>query len=156
MFNSPLSVSRLLPIGRALCATGAAFSSVSSAQAAPVANLTFNISAQVSAAGASGAPSQKFDARVLLHGNRTRVETNLGGQQTVTLIAPPYIYRLLPDSKAGVRWKIDAGRAKGFAGLGIDPQQLIRDPASIRALLVGAGAQRTGAGVVSGTAVDIY
>ena len=152
MFTPSLSGARPT-FGLTLCATLAA---LTLAQAAPVPNLTFNINAKVAATGASGAPTQKFDARVLLHGNRTRIESKLGGQDTVTLIAPPYIYRLLPASKAGVRWKMDARRAGGFAGLGVDPQQLIRNPASIRALLTKVGAKRTGAGQVGGAAVEIY
>ena len=151
MFSPTLSAARA-SMGL-LCAASAV---TLPAHAAPVPNLTFDIKAQIAASGATGAPTQKFDARVLLHGNRTRVESDFGGQKAVTLIAPPYIYRLLPDSKAGVRWKMDDARAGNFAALGVDPQQLIRDPASIRALLIKGGAQRTGAATIGGAAVDVY
>ena len=127
--------------------------------AAPVPNLTFDISANVTATGAgsgAGGLSQKLQARVLLHGNRTRVETNYAGQKSVTLVAPPYIYRLLPASKAGVRWKLNGTRAKSFDALGLDPQELIRNPGKIRALLLSNGAKRAGSGTLSGAAVDIY
>ena len=126
------------------------------AQAAPVPNLTFDISARVAAAGSEGGPKQTLQARVLLHGNRTRVETTYAGQKSVTLIAPPYIYRLLPNSKAGVRWKLEGSRAQALGGLGLDPQELIRNPGKIRELLVKAGAKRAGSGQLNGAAVDLY
>ena len=127
--------------------------------AAPVANLTFNISANVTATGTgtgAGGIGQKLQARVLLHGNRTRVESNYAGQKSVTLVAPPYIYRLLPASKAGVRWKLDGAGAKNFDALGLDPQELIRNPGKIRALLVKNGAKRVGSSTLNGAAVDVY
>jgi len=127
--------------------------------AAPVPNLTFDISARVTATGASsgiGAAGQKLQARVLLHGNRTRIETTYAGQNSVTLVAPPYIYRLLPGSKAGVRWKMNGSRAKSFDGLGLDPQDLIRNPGKIRALLLQNGAKRVGSSTLGGAAVDVY
>ena len=130
---------------------------VAPAQAAPVPNLTFNISANVTATGnGTGGIGQKLQARVLLHGNRTRVETTYGGQKSVTLVAPPYIYRLLPSSKAGVRWKLDGSRSKNFDALGLDPQELIRNPGKIRALLLKNGAKRVGASTLNGAAVDVY
>ena len=122
--------------------------------AAPTPNLTFNINARVTATGVGA--GQTLQARVLLHGNRTRIETTYGGQKSVTLVAPPYIYRLLPNSKAGVRWKIDGSRAKNFGALGLDPQELIRNPGKIRALLLQNGAKRTGASTLNGTPVDVY
>ncbi len=127
--------------------------------AAPVPNLTFDINARVTATGASsgiGAAGQKLQARVMLHGNRTRIETTYAGQKSVTLVAPPYIYRLLPGSKAGVRWKMDGSRAKSFNALGLDPQELIRNPGKIRALLLENGAKRVGTSTLGGAAVDVY
>ena len=154
-FSSPgFSGSRLaLPVLAfgALCVVGAA-----PVQAAPVANLTFDINAQISAVGATGAPTQTMKARVLLHGNRTRVEATFANQKSVTLIAPPYIYRLLPGPKAGVRWKMDGSRAKTFSGMGVDPQELIRNPGKIRAMLLQNGAKRVGATTLNGAAVEIY
>ena len=147
---------RLAPAAWSICALGALTLSVApAAHAAPVPNLTFNIDARVTAPGA-GAGAQTLKARVLLHGNRTRVETTYGGQQSVTLLAPPYIYRLLPKSKAGVRWKIDGSRKNAFNGLGLDPQELIRNPGKIRALLLQNGAKRTGAAKLNGVPVDVY
>lgn len=128
-------------------------------EAAPVPNLTFNIEARVTATGGGsglGAAGQKLQARVLLHGNRTRVETTYAGQKSVTLVAPPYVYRLLPKSKAGVRWKLDGSRAKNFDALGLDPQELIRNPGKIRALLLQNGAKRVGSSSLNGSAVDVY
>ena len=104
------------------------------AWAAPAPNLTFDINARVTATGAG--VGQSLQARVLLHGNRTRIESTYAGQKSVTLVAPPYIYRLLPNSKAGVRWKMDGSRQRNFGALGLDPQELIRNPGKIRALLL--------------------
>ena len=125
--------------------------------AAPVPNLTFDINARVSASGDNaGLGSQRLQARVLLHGNRTRIESTYAGQKSVTLVAPPYIYRLLPNSKAGVRWKMEGSRAKNFDALGLDPQELVRNPGKIRALLVQNGAKRVGSSTLGGAAVDVY
>lgn len=132
----------------ALCAFGG------QSHAAPVSNLTFDISAKIAAQGAGNAPTQTMKARVLLHGNRARIETNYASQKSVTLLAPPYVYRLLPDSKAGVRWKADAKNAARLGGM--NPQELLRNPGKIRTLLLNNGAKRTGAGVLNGVAVEIY
>ena len=151
--NAPKALVGLLVLG------GVAALAASPAQAAPAPNLTFNIEARVTATGGGsglGAIAQTLQARVLLHGNRTRVESSYAGQKSVTLVAPPYIYRLLPKSKAGVRWKLNGSRAQSFNGLGLDPQELIRNPGKIRALLLQNGAKRAGSGVLNGNAVDIY
>ena len=125
--------------------------------AAPVANLTFNINARVTATGANaGIGGQTLQARVLLHGNRTRIETTYAGQKSVTLLAPPYIYRLLPGSKAGVRWKIDGSRKSNLGRLGLDPQELIRNPGKVRALLLQNGAKRIGISKLGGVPVEVY
>lgn len=144
-----------------LCVLGALAGGVAavatSVGAAPVSNLTFNINARVAATGGNaGIGGQTLQARVLLHGNRTRVETSYAGQQSVTLVAPPYLYRLLPASKAGVRWKIDGSRKQNFGGMGLDPQELVRNPGAIRALLMQNGAKRVAASTLGGTAVDVY
>ena len=144
-----------------LCVLGALSGGVAaiatSVQAAPASNLTFNINARVAATGGNaGLGGQTLQARVLLHGNRTRVETNYAGQKSVTLVAPPYLYRLLPGSKAGVRWKINGSRKQNFGGMGLDPQELVRNPGKIRALLMQNGAKRVGSSTLNGTTVDVY
>ena len=126
-------------------------------QAAPTSNLTFNLNARVAPTSSNaGFSGQTLQARVLLHGNRTRVETTFGGQKSVTLVAPPYIYRLLPTSKAGVRWKMDGSRKQSMGGLGLDPQELVRNPGKIRALLTQNGAKRVSSSTLNGTPVDVY
>lgn len=144
-----------------LCVLGAFTGGVAAVQtavqAAPVSNLTFNINARVATTGSNaGIGGQTLQARVLLHGNRTRVETTYAGQKSVTLVAPPYLYRLLPGSKAGVRWKVDSSRKQNFGGLGLDPQELVRNPGKIRALLTQNGAKRVASSTLNGTAVDVY
>lgn len=123
-------------------------------QAAPsVPALTFRVTARVGATGQYAGPQQTLQARVLLRGNAARVETTTAGTPSVVLVTPPYVYRLLPQSKAGVRWKIQPQTA---ARGEFDPQELLRDPSKIKVALLRGGAKRTGAGVLNGTPVEIY
>jgi hypothetical protein len=72
----------------------------------------------------------------------------------VFLLAAPYAYKLLPQAKAGVRWRVDANAARGFNGL--DLQSLLRNPASLRAVLQKAGGRRVGAATLNGTTSDVW
>jgi hypothetical protein len=116
--------------------------------------LTFNVTARVGATGQGSGVQQTVHARVLLRGNAARIESSSGGTPSVVLFSPPYVYRLLPASKAGVRWKLDAARDSNLADF--DPQSLLRDPSKIRAALIGGGAKKTGNAVVNGVAAEIY
>lgn len=129
------------------------FAAFSPSWAAPnVPALTFRVTARVGATGQYAGPEQTLQARVLLRGQAARIETTSGGTPSVVLIAPPYIYRLLPQSKAGVRWKINPKTARAQ----FDPQELLRDPSKIKVALLRGGAKRTGSGVLNGTPVEIY
>lgn len=119
-----------------------------------VPTLTFDVTARVGASGPSAGLAQTIQAKVLLRGNAARVESSLGGAPSVVLFSPPYIYRLLPQSKAGVRWKIEPRRASNFAEL--DPQQLLRDPAKLKAALLRGGAKSVGKGTLGGAPVEIF
>ncbi len=116
--------------------------------------LSFDITARVGATGAYAGPQQTIQARVALRGNAARIESNSGGTPSVVLFSPPYIYRLLPQSKAGVRWKIDTKKPSNYASF--DPQQILRDPSKIKVALLRGGAKKVGAGILGGTPVDIY
>ncbi len=116
--------------------------------------LSFEITTRVGATGAYAGPQQTIQARVLLRGNAARIETTSGGAPSVVLFSPPYIYRLLPQSKAGVRWKIDPKKPSNFADF--DAQQLLRDPSKIKGALLRGGAKKIGAGSFAGVPVDIY
>lgn len=133
----------------------AAFSplSLSPALAAPApdAGLTFRVSARV---GANSGPQQLVQARVSLRGRAARIETTTAGTPAVVLFTPPYLYRLLPRSKAGVRWKLDASRPSNVTAF--DPQTLLRDPSSLKVALVRGGAKRIGVARLNGTPVEIY
>lgn len=139
----------------------AAFSAALSAPAwaqtrAPAARpfaLTFDVSARVAATG-NGGPQQTVNARVSISGNKARIETGAGGERSVMIWTPPYLYRLLPSSKAGVRWKLGGASGPKFGPF--DPQQLLRDPSRLRAALVQSGAKRVGAAQLGGAAVDIF
>jgi hypothetical protein len=99
-------------------------------------------------------PQQTFAARVLAKGNRSRIETSLSDRPVVFLLAPPYAYKLLPQSKAGVRWRLDPKTTSRFAGT--DLQTLLRNPGALRAALQKAGARRVGTAKMAGVASDIY
>ncbi len=121
----------------------------------PISTLSFDVTARFAATGAYAGPQQTVQAKVLLRGDAARVETVVNREPSVVLFAPPYIYRLLPQSKAGVRWKIDARKAtSNFAAL--DPQQLLRDPTKIKGALLQGGAKVVGQGAIGGVPVEIY
>ncbi len=116
--------------------------------------LSFNVTVRVGANGQYAGPQQTIQARVLLRGSAARIESSSGGTPSVVLFSSPYIYRLLPESKAGVRWKIDAKKPSNFSDF--DPQQLLRDPSKIKSALLLGGAKKTGSGILTSTSVDIY
>lgn len=128
----------------------------------PARTLSFSVTARFDAlrAGASsGQPQQTFSARVWSKGNQARVETRLSDERVVFVYAPPYVYKLLPNAKAGVRYQTPKSGNAGSALLnGFNLQGLLHNPAAIRAALQKQGARRTGSGKVngSGAVADIY
>lgn len=132
------------------------------AQSAPANGLSFDVLARLVSlqnGKASQMPPQTFDARVFVKGRNVRIETELGDRPVVFLLSPPHLTKLLPESKAGVRWMISRTGAlpgAGSAGLANNLQNLMRDPSSLRALLGKSGAKKTGSGNLNGTPVDIY
>lgn len=145
-----------LPLCLPLAALLPLFASASpvGAQTPRPSTLSFDVTARVANAGAAPGPQQLIQAKVSLRGNAARVESSSGGAPSVVLYAPPYIYRLLPQSKAGVRWKIEPRRASNFVDF--DPQQLLRDPSQIKVALLRGGAKSLGLGVLGGSPVEIY
>jgi hypothetical protein len=120
-------------------------------------NLTFDVSARIgstSADGKTSGPQQSFNAKVLISGDRARIETGQGTQKAVLLFTPPYIYRLLPTPKAGIRWKLNTKAGADFRNF--DPKELLSNPANIRVSLVKYGAKRIGSSKINGQDVDIY
>jgi hypothetical protein len=127
----------------------------SSAQASPgVPAIIFNVTARVGVTGQFSGPQQTVQARVLVRGNAARIETSNGGTPAVVLFSPPYVYRLLPQSKAGVRWKVDPTRSSAISKF--DPQALLRDPSKLKGELMQGGAKKTGSGTIDKAPVDIY
>lgn len=134
----------------------------SSAVAAPKkpvpapAALTFNMMARIgySLPGEPAGPEQLLNAKVWLRGDRARIESSAGGEPSVVIFAPPYLYRLLPRAKAGVRWTTSTNKPSTVTAF--SPQELLRNPASIRRALTEGGARRTGATTLNGTACDLY
>ena len=135
---------------------GAALLLCPPAHAAPTSapGLGFDVTARIMATGKSHFPPQIVRAHVTLSGAKARVETNGGAGRSVVLYAPPFVYRLLPDAKAGVKWSMAKVHGSDFGGF--DPQQLLRSPAQLRASLLQSGAKRTGVGVLDGVPVEIF
>lgn len=125
-----------------------------SAKAVSTAGLTFRVSARVGGTGQFAGPQQLVQARVLLRGQAARIETQSGGTPSVVLFTPPYVYRLLPNSKAGVCWKVDKTTPSNLSSF--DPQSLLRDPSKLKVALVRGGAKKTGNSVLAGVPVEIY
>ncbi|HEX8550406.1 MAG TPA: hypothetical protein VF681_02505 [Abditibacteriaceae bacterium] len=132
---------------RAAAALSLALATTGSGIAAPKAStLSFNVAARLT----SGGNAQSLTSRVLAKGNRVRLETRMGEQNVIFLAAPPYLYKLIPASKAGVRWKNDKWSSSRF-----DLQALLRNPSAIRAQLKARGAKSIGTQKVGGTLTDI-
>ena len=118
--------------------------------------LSFKITTRVGYKGGGEAPvpDQLIQATVWLRGDRARIETALGGSPSVVLFAPPYVYRLLPASKAGVSWRMDQNH--GHAMGSFSPQDLLRDPTNIRTALTRGGATKQGSATLGGALCDVY
>jgi len=164
VINTPATKNILRALPFAIAANAIFFPSPIVATAQPVGqhklqptNLTFDVSARIGSTGADGktsGPQQSFNAKVLISGKKARIETGQGQQKTVLLFSNPYIYRLLPTSKAGIRWQLDAKKGATFRDF--NPQQLLSNPAGIRASLVNNGAKKTGNTKLNGQDVEIY
>ena len=120
-------------------------------------NLTFNISARIASTSADGktsGPSQNYNAKVSLAGKKARIDSGEGKSRSVLLLSSPYVYRLLPTYKAGIRWQMSAKEGASFRDF--DPQQMLSSPRQIRSSLIQFGAKRIGSSILGSTPVDIY
>lgn len=109
--------------------------------------LTFDVTARLSS---NGGGAQTLSSRVQAKGNKVRIETKLGDRPIVFMVSPPYLYKLIPAAKAGVRWK----SAKMSAGR-FDIASLF-DPTAIRGQLKARGAKALGTQTLNGTLTDIF
>lgn len=123
------------------------------ASAAP-SGLGFDVTARVAATGKNQMPAQTIQAHVILSGSKARIETRGAGGRSIVLYTPPFVYRLLPDDKAGVKWNLKKVRGTSFGGF--DPQQLLRNPSQIRAALLQNGAKRVALSVLNGVPVEVF
>ena len=128
----------------------------SSVEAAPAnQNLTFAMTARLSYKDAEGkTPAQTIKARAMLSGQKARLETTLGGKPMVILYKSPYVYRLLPTSKVGQRYKANALPQLADLMPGANP--LTPDPKAVRAALLKGGAVKTMSAKYQGVPVDVY
>jgi hypothetical protein len=146
----------------ALGTSGVLLNQNSTAQAATPASganstLSFRVTARFAARdeGRSMAqPQQTLAARVFLKGQRARIETRISDRPIVFVLAAPYAFKLLPQAKAGVRWRVDRNAAQDVGGLNL--QSLLRNPASLRGMLQRAGARKVASATINGTPSDIW
>jgi hypothetical protein len=119
--------------------------------------LTFNVAARITAMGPNGkaaGPAQTINAQVALNGPKARVQTLVNEQPVVVLYAPPYVYRLLPKTRSGVKWKLSSANKSMVSAF--NPEQLLRDPTQLRTALLKGGAKRTANGALQGVPSEIY
>lgn len=118
--------------------------------------LAFDLTARVSykVPGETPLPPQIIKAKVLVSGEKARIETALGGQPSIFLFAPPFTYRLLPSSKAGVRYKISP-RSSGGSSLS-NYRELLHSPTKLRAALLQSGARKVGEGKQAGVLMEKF
>jgi len=129
-------------------------SSVQAFAKAP-ATLSFNVAGRVQADSGKDAIVRSMNARVFLRGQQTRIETKVGDQSVVVLFLKPYVYRLLPSSKAGVRYKSNTPSPE-LQVLASNWPALMNQPSKIRAALKQKGAKKTGTAKLNGMATDVY
>jgi hypothetical protein len=146
--NYPLVVAVLgfVVLGFAVCAA--------QAQAAKPPTLSFDLVAAARRNGSKSA-AQVMKARFHIRGERVRVESELAGQPLVVLLARPYVYRLLPNSKTGVRYKSNSVVPE-FNALGAHWKDLLQQPQKLRAQLKKQGAKKIGVSTLNGVKVDVY
>ncbi len=102
-----------------------------------------------------GQAPQVLEARVTLSGARARLETQARDRPVIYLYASPYLYKLLPQERAGVRWKMPASTRGTMYG-GIDWQKALRNPRNIAAELKKRGIRKAGSAKLAGQIADIY
>ncbi|BCM90272.1 hypothetical protein IAD21_02123 [Abditibacteriota bacterium] len=120
----------------------------------PQSGLGFDVTTRISASGQNQLTPQTIQAHIVVSGSKARIETRGASSRAVVLYTPPFVYRLLPAEKAGVKWKMSGARGNAFGGF--DPQQLLRNPSKMRAALLQFGAKRTGTTVLNGVPVEIF
>lgn len=123
-------------------------------QAATPQTLAFDMTASAKRNGSKSA-AQVMNARFYIRGERVRVESQLAAQPLVVLLARPYVYRLLPNSKTGVRYKSNSVVPE-FNALGAHWSDLLQQPQKLRAQLQKQGAKKTGVATLNGVKVDVY
>jgi hypothetical protein len=99
-------------------------------------------------------PGQTFDGRVFLRGDKARVETEFSDQQVLFLYSSPYLYKLLPEERAGVRWRTDKSQPQGWSSMQMN--QWLRNPASLRGELKKRGARAIASTELNGVPVQVW
>jgi hypothetical protein len=130
------------------------FVGAAGAQPAKPPTLSFDLAASARRNGSKSA-AQVMNARFYIRGERVRMESELAGQPLVVLLAHPYVYRLLPDSKTGVRYKANSVVPE-FNALGAHWSDLLQQPQKLRAQLKKQGAKKIGTSTLRDARVDVY
>lgn len=129
---------------------------VQGAFAATSPTLTFDITARaVQTEGKTQSAARTMTARVLLRGEAARIESKIGEQPITILWLKPYVYRLLPKAKSGVRFKASTPmpEMQTFAG---NWPSLMKNPLQIRALLKSKGAKKIGSVKINDVPTEMY
>lgn len=145
----------------ALTATTSGVWLARNSQAAPKssadATLSFRMTARFTARDdgkAVAGPAQTFDGRVFLKGNKARIETQLSDRPVLFLYSPPYLYKLLPEERAGVRWRTDKAQPQGWNTAQMN--RWLRQPASLRSELKKRGARPVSSTQLGGVPVEVW
>lgn len=126
----------------------------SHSQAKKPATLSFDLNANAKRHGSNSA-AQVMNAHFDIRGERVRMESALAGQRLVVLLARPYVYRLLPASKTGVRYKANSVVPE-LGSLGAHWSQVLQQPQTLRAQLQKQGAKKVGVATLNGIQTDVY
>ena len=130
------------------------FCAVAASAASKTPTLSFDVAVSATQSGSKSA-ARTMNAHVYLRGERVRVESKLGAQKLVVLWMRPYVYRLLPSSKSGVRYKASTPLPE-IGVLATNWPELLNHPQKIRAVLKKNGARKIGNATLGGTGAEVY
>lgn len=140
-----------------LTASIATQNAIATPKAKTDATLSFRMTARFTARDGGKAvdgPGQTFDGRVFLRGSKARIETQLSDRPVLFLYTSPYLYKLLPEERAGVRWRTDKAQPQGWSSAQMN--RWLRNPASLRGELQKHGARPLASTQLNGVAVDVW
>jgi hypothetical protein len=134
----------------AIFIAAACFTAPRPLSAATPATLSFNVNVHATQGMQT---TRAMSAKVLLRGERVRIE-NGDNPKIVTLWVAPYLYRLLPNSRSGVRSR--SQDLPVMAGAVPNWTTLWQQPTRIRSVLKAKGARKIATPILNGVATEVY